>query len=370
MAKKQVMTVSRDTVKILNAIRNSNPNIKAKTMAVGSAEGIKAFGEAVTSSDYLRNEFLTELANRIGLVIITSKMYTNPIAKFKKGMLEYGERVEEIYVNLVKGIKFNSEDPETTVFKKHKPDVKALFHQVNLERMYPSTIEDVELRKAFLSAEGVYDLISGIITAIYKSSEIDEFNLMKYMIAKAIIDGRVKEVAIPFVTKESASDVATIVKKLSNDLVFANTNYNHSGVVNFTEKASQNLLLTSHFDAYLDVNVLASAFNIDKVEFMGQRLLIDNLSEFDDTTLWALVTDYVPFTTQEKAVLERVQGVIVDEEYFQIYDTEVSMREIYNPKGLYTNMFYHIWQVMSTSNFAQAVALIESVTDPTPATAE
>ncbi|WP_459579275.1 phage major capsid protein, partial [Enterobacter asburiae] len=59
-------------------------------------------GEIVTPYDAVRNEFLSALYNRIGRVLITSKMYDNPWASFKKGMLEFGETTDDILLDIPK----------------------------------------------------------------------------------------------------------------------------------------------------------------------------------------------------------------------------------------------------------------------------
>ena len=56
-----------------------------------SLMSIRAFGQAIMSNVGWENAFLSELLNRIGLVIISSKSYQNPWANLKRGRLEYGE---------------------------------------------------------------------------------------------------------------------------------------------------------------------------------------------------------------------------------------------------------------------------------------
>ena len=81
----------------------------------------------------LQNAFLSNLVNRIGRVIITSRLYEYPWAGFKKGLLEYGETVEEIFVEIARPYQFNPEKAETDLFKRRIPDVQAAFHTMNFE---------------------------------------------------------------------------------------------------------------------------------------------------------------------------------------------------------------------------------------------
>ena len=110
-----------------------------------------------------QNEFLSALVNRIGRVIITSKSYTNPLRVFKKGILEYGETIEEIFVNIAKAKQFDPSVAEEEVFKREIPDVNAVFHKMNLQNFYKVTVSNEQLRQAFLSSQGINDLIGYIV---------------------------------------------------------------------------------------------------------------------------------------------------------------------------------------------------------------
>ena len=67
---------------------------------------------------------------------------------------------------------------------------------------------------------------------------------------------------------------------------------------------------------------------------------------------------------------------MIDKSFFMVYDMLQKMETIRNPKGLYWNYFYHVWQVLSASRFANAVAFVSGtvpavtqvIVDPTIAT--
>ncbi|HAE24459.1 MAG TPA: hypothetical protein DCG33_03880, partial [Prevotellaceae bacterium] len=52
------------------------------------------------------------------------------------------------------------------------------------------------LRQAFLSVEGVTDLIAKIVDSVYTAAEYDEFLLFKYMIIKSVSAGKMFPVEI------------------------------------------------------------------------------------------------------------------------------------------------------------------------------
>ena len=155
--KPQVKTLNANSVEILNTLRaNASPNYQDMVpYAEGSLDSVREIGAIIMQYPALQNEFLSALVNRIGMVLVTSKLYRNPWAFMKQGMLEFGETIEEIFVNIAKPFEFNQERSETTIFKREIPDVRAAFHVMNYTKFYKATISNDQLRQAFLSWNGM-----------------------------------------------------------------------------------------------------------------------------------------------------------------------------------------------------------------------
>lgn len=330
--KPNAATLNANGINILNAIRNSASDTYRNRIPVATQDNIREIGNAMMTYQATQNEFLNALVNRIARVIITSKSYENPLRVFKKGMMEYGETIEEIFVNIAKAHPFDPIVAEKTVFKREIPDVAAVFHKMNYQNFYKATISNDQLRQAFLSTEGITDLIARIVDSMYTGSEFDEFLCMKHLIEDDATKGRMYPVVIPEPTAANAKAIVTTIKGISNKLEFLSSAYNAMGVMNFTKKENQILIIDATFDAVIDVEVLASAFNMSKAEFMGQRVLIDNFG-----TLTGCV------------------AALVDREWFMVFDNLMSFTENYNGEGLYWNYFYHVWKTFSTSPFANAL---------------
>lgn len=358
-------TLTANSVEILNTIRNSaTPYYKQMIpQAKANTGSIRQIGNIMMNYEPLQNEFLSALYNRIGRVIITSKMYYNPWSPFKKGLMELGETVEEIFVNIAKAHTFNPEKAETNFMKREIPDVRAAFHTMNYQKFYKATISNDQLRQAFLSWQGITDLIAKIVDSMYTAHNYDEFQVMKYMLARNILNGYLYPVTVAQVDKENAPDIVTEIKAISNELVYESPAYNLNGVYTFTEKNDQFIITNARFDAVMDVNVLASAFNMDKVEFMGHRVQIDGFDRIDENRMNELFeadpnAGYVPLTPEEKAALKAVPAVLIDRDYFMIFDNLYKFTEDYNGEGLYWQYWYHAWKTFSTSPFANAVIFV------------
>lgn len=372
--KPKIRTLTTSAADILNVIRN-NASVDYRNYVpkadANDVESVRTIGAIIMDYPALQNEFLNALVNRIGRVMLTSKMYSNPIAFFKKGVLEYGESIEEIFVNIAKVQEFNPEIAEQEVFKRVVPDVRAAFHIMNYQKFYKATVTQEQLKQAFLSWDGVTDLIARIVDSMYTGANYDEFLVMKYLLARHILDGRVYPVTVPTVTAENAKAIITTVKGVSNKLTFMNSDYNPAAVRTFTEKTDQYMIVNSVFDATMDVNVLASAFNMDKAEFLGHRVLIDGFGDLDVARLGEIFAGdptYHEPSQDELTALNAIPAVIVDKDWFMVFDMLTQFTEQYNGQGLYWNYFYHVWKTFSVSPFANSVLFVPGTPSVTSVT--
>lgn len=352
--------LTTNNVDIFNYIRNSaSANFRDYVPAANpSQESIREIGAIIMRYNVLQNEFLSALVNRIALALIQSKLYRNPWSVFKRGIIELGETIEEIFVNMAQPFIYDPAVAENKVFKREIPDVRAAFHIMNYQKFYKQTIQNNDLRKAFLSWSGISDLIAKIVEAMYTAANYDEFQTMKYLLAKSILNGRLYPVQIPAIEASNMKTIVSTIKGVSNKFEFQSTLYNPTGVATHTLKDDQFVIVNSDFDATMDVEVLASAFNMSKAEFMGHRVIIDSFGEFDDdrlTKLFANDENFSVFTNTEKTALDGIPAVIVDRDWFMIYDNLSEFTEQYNGEGLYWNYWYHVWKTFSSSPFVNAV---------------
>lgn len=361
--KPKIKTLTNSSVDILNAIRNNaSTNYKDYVpQATADSDSIREIGAVIMDYPALQNEFLSALVNRIGRVILTSKSYDNPWAMFKKGMLEFGESIEEVFVNIAKPFQFDPQVAESNVFKREIPDVRSAFHIMNYQKFYKATISNDQLRQAFLSIDGITDLIAKIVDAMYTGANYDEFQTMKYMLAKHILNGLMNPVTIPAINTANMNSIVSTIKGVSNKFTFLNSKNNLAGVMNHTPKQEQYLLVNSRFDATMNVEVLASAFNMDRAEFDGHHVLVDSFGDLDIERLNILFADdptYTKITPAELTALDTIPCVLVDSDWFMIFDNYQNFTEQYNGEGLYWNYWYHVWKTFSVSPFSNNAVFV------------
>ena len=361
MAKRvAVNNLNASTIDIINTIRaNASSEYQSLVPTITKATEIPRVGEVLFGYPALANQFLNALINRIALVRVKSATFNNAYAELKKGYLEFGETVEEVFVNIAKAREFSAEKAEARELKRTLPDVRSAMHTMNWRVQYPVTIQDEDLRTAFLSAEGVQDLIARIVDAVYTANEYDEFLLCKYLLIKTISHGKIFPVAIGG-TMQSA---AVAFRGTSNKLGFMSTKYNEAGVTTATPKADQVIFMDSDYNAAYDVNVLAAAFNMDKAEFSGKLFLIDDFTTFDNDRFDVIRanSDMIEAVTDDElALMANVKAVLLDREWFQLYDNNLKFTEQYVASGMYWNYFLNSWKTISYSPFSNAVVFVDN----------
>ena len=349
------------SIDILNVIRNNASYAYQKDIPIIEKEqDIPKVGEILYGNPTHSNEFINALINRIALVRMQSATFNNPYKHLKKGYLEFGETVENIFVGIIRAVKYDPEKGASREFKRSLPNVQSVFHITNWKVMYPITIEKQTLKRAFTSADGVTNLITSIIEQVYQSAEYDEYLLFKYLLIKAISHGKVYPQPIDTTDMNS---VAVAFRGKSNLLPIDMTGrFNETHVQNNTPIDKQCIFMDADFNAKFDVEVLASAFNMNKADFIGKLHLIDDFTSFDNERFEAIrkeSTGLEEVTTAELALMENVKGVLLDEEWFQVYDNLFEFDETRVGSGLYWNYWLHVWKTISYSPFANAIVFVD-----------
>ena len=346
---------------VLNALRSSLPSQYQTRIPQATRENLASYGNALKDYPVIMNKWVNVLVNKIGLTVIKNKMWNNKLAEFQRGDLPVGSTIEEIFVDVVKA-KTYAEEPESgnlgDVFAVNKPDVKVRYHIVNSQLVYPISISKVNILQAFNNLPAFEDFISKIFESVYASANLDEYLQTKQLIQFYMTNdsiNRFYDVEVSAVTNEAtAKALATQIRSYSNKIEFMSAKYNYAGVTTHTPKEDQVLLLNSDTEAFMDVNVLAYAFNMEKADpsaIVSKVVTLDDFGDGDSTTV----------------------AILVDRDWFMIYSQLYQMEEQNNALHLYFNRFLHIWKIYSTSEFANAIRFttseIERPLTITPSTA-
>lgn len=375
--KPRIVTNTNISADVINAIRNSASTYYRSHVPyiTPDADALRGIGAIIMSNPALENEFINTLVNRIAFARIASRMYENPLRTLKKGVVDTGETIEDIFVQIADVYQYRTvggiDDGSTAekLFKRYDSDVRTAFYIMNSQLTYPVTVSRANLKMAFRSFSGMDEFLSALIQSVYSASQYDEFVITKYLIAQQILAGKVKYYTYADGEKKYLNS-ATQMRKASNDLKFMSNEYNIAGVLTFTEDAKKVILINTDMDANVDTNVLSAAFNMPYVDYLNRRILIDGFGHLDIARLNTIFKDdptYTEPSADDMAFLDKVGAVLIDEDFVQIYDNVFEMRDMPVANTLDHNYFLHMWQTYAVSPFANAVAFAPNnlVTNPT-----
>lgn len=293
------------------------------------------------------NEFQESLINRIGRVIVRNMIWTNPLAPYKRGMLEFGETIEEVNVGLIKSHTYNPDRLylERDLFGNWPVPVQTSYHGINRQVQYPFTINESLLKRAFINDDGLSKFIASQMAAPVNSDNWDEF-LMTCELFKLMHDnGKMFTVNVANLSTSTNADDSRYfiqkVRELTSTLQFISEHYNPAGMPVFAKPDELVLFITASANAAIDVEALAAAFNINKMAMPEIEIIPD-----------------------ENMDIVGAQAILTTRDFFVIADNKIETTNMWNPRALTNNWFLHHWSVISASRFAPAI-LFSSTEDST-----
>jgi hypothetical protein len=341
-------------VDIFNVVRANSSGQFKQIVPSAAEDNITNVASILFNSAYQAqlNEFVSNLINRIALTIVRNKSYSNPLAMFKKGSVPLGTDIQDIYTNPAEAQQYSISDTEASkLLSITDPDTKVAYYSRNRQDRYDKTIARSALQAAFVSWDKFEDYVTSISQSLYSGAYIDEFNLTKALIDGAYANGKVvtKVVDDPTTTAGATAFIKQ-ARAIYAKMQFPSTEYNSyskfqkdGAITTWTDPDRLVFITTADIIASVDVDVLASAFNMGKTEFLGRVVTVDKF-EHDD-----------------------IYGVLCDESWLQIYDNLFKAEEFYNPRIMAWNEYLHVWGTYAICPFANAVMFVKA--DAIPATA-
>lgn len=343
-----VTLLPTQTIALLNTIRNNASTAFQERIPAATQTNLKnwAVGLKDNKADY--NEFV-DLLVRIGKVIIDSQDYKNELARFKKGELPYGATIQNIWVDIASSE--GAFDPTgSNPLGRRLSDVEALYVNVNRKDKYVKSISRPQLLSAFTSADKLGDFIMAQMNAIYSGAEYDEYLCTKELLGNYAPFYENYQVPDIFTTLNvtTLSGLVKTMRKAYKDLQFMSRLHNAQGVMRKSNAGELTLFIRKDVIAEMDVEVLASAFNMSKADFIGKTIEVEDFGTND----FAVGTDYELSPLASSPIV----ALLVADDCIEIYDQLKDMATILNPDGLFENYFYHIWQCLYMKKYSNAVA--------------
>lgn len=298
------------------------------------------------------NQFMDILINKVAFTIVQGKRWENPLAVFEKRRIAYGSTIEEIALKWIKAHSYRDDwgdraDDITNLLKINRPDGSVAYHSINRRDTYPISINETELQDAFNSETGLNELVARIMELPANSDAYDTYRIMLQLL-KMYEDNwgffKVNLTAAPS-DETTGKEFLTKVRGIAGRLAFPSSIYNAltvQDIPTFAQPSELVLLTTPDVQAVLDVETLASVFQLDKAELKYRTILVD---EFPIPGAVALLTT---------------------EDFFVVSDKVYTTTSFFNPQTLTTNYYLHHISVNSVSPFVPAVLFTTAAGTVTP----
>lgn len=340
-----------NNVDITNLVASMGSTDLHTRIGTATEQNIGNIGTTILNYSVVKNEFLNVLVNKICGQIFMNKVYTNPLSFFEKEPVPYGSTLESVFTDLIQSKNFNENfgtNDVSSLIGVETPPTKTEYYSKNFEKKYKISVSDQQLRTAFLNPNGLQNLINQVLTVPTNSRNFDDFQLMKGLLANA----STKEVTLATTYKTANDDVkAKMLTKQTRAIVdrfgMMSKIFNIQGIYTFTNSQNIVIITTPEVSANLDVELLATAFNMEKAE-MGRRIVkIDSFQKYNTTTK-AYEAD------------ANVELMVIDEDYIQFRRTLQVSESFRNPDKLTTNVFTHNQGIGAVCGFVNAVKILNS----------
>lgn len=384
------------SIAILNSIRDNASYEYQERIPLATQENIVQIGNALQTYTPLYNEFAEALINKIGRTILESKMMNNRLARFKQGEILSEQDVEEIFIDMARSEGAYDPQGSNPLGRRELPNVYAIYHRMNRQDVYCVSIGEVDFVRVFRSPATLDSFIGRLINSLYSGDSYDEWQLMKNLLATygvetmayrltsdtSIIQGKnyytqsgsfpnivytlvanpvaaslstyYEQFTIPentgyaiynctamedATTKQAfAREFVKTVRKAVQDMSFPSTEYNAAGVMTYSDPSEMVLLVNKDVLVEVDVEQLATAFHSSETDLK----VVPTIIAMDDF-----------------GIMENTYAIICDKDFFRVWDTLLRTEPQRNAQGLFTNYFFHHWQIMSLSNFKNAALIKE-----------
>lgn len=278
------------------------------------------------------NDFMQILINRIAFTYVRGQRWNNKLAVFKGQKINYGSTIQEIAPNWIRAHAYNVGDE--TLLKLNRPEAEVWYHSQNRQDRYDISISYDDLRTAFVDEYGLNNFIAKVMEVPLNSDEYDEYRIMMQLIAEYDNSfGFYKEHISAISDDSTAKAFLKKLREMAGLLEFPSARYNAANVdiPVFARNDELVILMTPGVKASIDVDALASIFQLDKADIQQRIVLVD---EF-------------PITG--------VQAILTTQDFFVCHDTVYENTNFWNPQTLVNNYYLHHWGIYSVSPFVPAI---------------
>lgn len=309
---------------LLNGIRTQASTAYQDNIPLATRNNITAVGNSLLTYTPGKELFFDTIVNKIAKTLVRPNRAIDKFAQFKSEPLEYGDTLEDIYVDFIAEQAFDGTN--TNPHEQFRPTVNVEYHKIDRRRQFIMTISDEQVRTAFRSMAGVQSLIDELFNTLEQTVVKHNFILGKELLASYEA-----KYATQDITEITEADIVTGGKELMkaikvaiNDMSFLTDVYNFRSREVIRSNAELVLFLNKDIRAKLEVDLFANQFNWQKNLPEVEIIELDDFGSMADTY----------------AVLASRQALVMKD---SLNDTE----QLRNPRAKTTNVFKNVWGLAS-----------------------
>lgn len=329
---------------INNMVKNSIPQVRdAWGNNDVNAQNFTQFGQLILSNDDWRNSYIHTLHDKIGLYFFGYNVFENDLSSLRKDFLRTGAVVDEMQMDLIEPMKYNPEIDWRLALANFVPTYLEIFHKINRAVVYPLTVSRQQLERAFTSEQSFMEFLSAQYTIPVESNNADEYECFLDLIRYVAQNVAYYVQVAGFGSKDNVELSTISLRTWALDLRKPSRLFNIAGFKRSVPVDRMILITKSDILSSLDVLSLATAFNMDKADFIANRV----------------------YTVPSWVDLGGCDALLGDERAFQIYDVVYATDENHNGLTRSQNYFLHVQQIYSTSIVYPVIAFKASQITPT-----
>lgn len=242
----------------------------------------------------LYNEF-SRLLNGLNASYVDIRRFENPLAIFKKPSENWNfgtsERHLAVHYLQARSPRFDSE----TLLKVERPEFEEWFYSLNYETRYEFSWSRYEMKQAFANdGYGYDDLLQATITQMMSSAAYDEMNTMLNTFAEANsrMGGLYRyHVSAAPTDETTAKELLKGIRTVAGRMKFPSLLYNHIPVPVHTDGSRLCLFILPEVRASLDVDALASIFQLSYADPKEIAYRIIDVPYFPIPNVYAILAD-------------------------------------------------------------------------------
>ena len=319
---------------------------------------IGSWASPILTNPQVMNEFFNVLIQRIVYTQVNVKLYNNPLQILEGDRMPLGSIGQEIAINPIKARKFNVDD-FAGLLAKYEADVKVQYMHLNSDLQYCVTVTRAKVVDAFTSWDSLNQFIDGITNSLYNGAYIDHYRMSKDLVSAAYAGNNVQLEIItsPLTSADYAKAFIKKAREIYMNMQFPTSRFNAWNKVGgygrelltWARPEDIVILLRTDVAAQVDLEVLASAFNMSKADLIGRIVYVDNFDIYDG----------------DEKVFDgsAIYAFMGDKSWFRIKQREMTMDEFYNANNRTWQFYLNDVRMYAYSLFADGVVFASSLPD-------